>query len=199
MSHHVIYVPGLGDAKSRGQELVTRLWRPFGVRGHYVPMHWAVDEPWEAKLARLLQAIDELSRTGTVSLVGTSAGASAVLQAFALRKQAVAGVVCICGKINHPETVNPNYYTVNPAFKVALVQLQAVLPGITLADRARILSIHPLRDGIVPPPDTILPGAHERTIFSVGHGFSIFVALTLGAPGFILFLKRQARISVNSI
>lgn len=196
--HHVIYVPGLGDAKPRGQKLVTRLWRPLGVRGHYVPMHWAIDEPWEAKLARLLQAIDELSRTGTVSLVGTSAGASAVLQAFALRKQAVAGVVCICGKINHPETVNPDYYTENPAFKVALAQLQVALPGLTVADRARILSIHPLKDTVVPPPDTILPGAHERTIFSAGHPFSIFVALTFGAPGFIRFLKRQAWILANS-
>jgi pimeloyl-ACP methyl ester carboxylesterase len=193
MTHHVIYVPGLGDAKAQGQELVTKLWRPLGVQGHYVPLRWAVDEPWKLKLQHLLDAIDALSKTGTVSLVGTSAGASAVLQAYALRKDKVAGVVCICGKINHPETVNPRYYTENPAFKDALAQLQAALPGLSAADRDHILSIHPLWDGTVSPADTILPGAHERTLLTVGHPFSIFCALTFGAPGMMRFLKRQAQ------
>jgi predicted alpha/beta hydrolase family esterase len=190
--HHVIYVPGLGDAKPQGQQLVTELWRPLGVRGHYVPMHWAVDEPWQTKLERLLQAIDELSKSGTVSLVGTSAGASAVLQAYERRRTTVAGVVCICGKINNVEAVNPDYYTENPSFKDALAWLQKALPKLSAADCAHILSIHPLWDGVVPVQDTVIPGAQERTILAAGHAFSIFVTLVFGAPSFMRFLKRQA-------
>jgi hypothetical protein len=193
MIHHVIYVPGLGDAKSRGQKLITKLWRPLGVRGHYVPMRWAAPEPWEHKLQRLLDAIDTLSQSGAVSLIGTSAGASAVLQAYARRKQTIAAVACICGKINHPETVNPRYYTENPAFKDALAQLQTALPALGTTERTRILSVHSLRDATVPPADTLIQGARERTLPVAGHVFSIFCALLFGAPGIMRFLKHAAK------
>jgi len=190
--HHVIYVPGLGDAKMHGQALVVKLWRLFGMRGHVVPMWWATGKALEPKLKRLLDKVDELVAAGhEVSLVGSSAGASAVLLAFAQRHSHISGVVCICGKIQHPETINPMYFKVNPAFKTALEELQDVLPTLAPAVRYRIMSIHPLRDDQVPPADTIIRGAREKTIWTSGHVFSIAVALTLFAPSIMRFLKRQ--------
>jgi pimeloyl-ACP methyl ester carboxylesterase len=140
----------------------------------------------------LIALIDKLSEDGSkVSLVGTSAGASAVLVAYAARMDKVVSVACVCGKVNHPETIHPARFVENPAFKQSLAELQTALPKLNQAARARIMSVHPLQDGSVPPADTIIPGADERTILSVGHAFSIFVAMVFYAPVMMHFLKRQ--------
>ncbi len=194
-THHVIYVPGLGDAKAHGQESLTKLWRVFGVRGHYVPMRWAEGKAFGPKLQRLLDKIDELAKDGDeVSLIGTSAGVSAVLIAFAQRKSKISGVACICGKINNIDAVNPSYYRVNPAFKPALAELQEVLPTLSPLDRYRVMSIHPLFDDVVPVADTTIRGAREKAIWTRGHAFSIFVALTLFMPSIMRFLKHQTAV-----
>ncbi|HUS26472.1 MAG TPA: hypothetical protein VMY99_03940 [Nevskiaceae bacterium] len=190
--HHIIYVPGLSDSRADGQGLATKAWVLYGVKGHCLRMHWADGEPFAPKLQRLLDTIDELAAAGhTVSLVGASAGASAVLQAFAARKDTVAGVVCICGKIQHPETVRDAVYAENPAFMQAMKRLSTSLHSILPADRARILSIHPRADNSVPPEDTIIEGAVEKTIPTSGHARSIFYALTVGAPTVVGFLKAR--------
>ncbi|HSX33984.1 MAG TPA: hypothetical protein VLF91_06630 [Candidatus Saccharimonadales bacterium] len=192
--HHVIYVPGLGDQKLHGQRLVVKLWRVFGVRGHLVSMHWADKKPFEAKLKRLLARIDELAADpyAQVSLVASSAGASAVLLALAARPQQVGAVAIICGKVHRPEIVNPAYYRHNPAFKQALAELQVVLPKLEPTERYRILSLHPLRDQIVPPADTVIRGARNRLVLSVGHALSIALCLTLYAPVIMRFIKTHA-------
>ena len=99
MAHQVIYVTGLGDDRSYGQITILKSWRLWGLKPHYFPFKWADKEPFEPKFQRLLAKIDDLSTDGNyVSLVGVSAGASAVLNAYAERKN-LTGVVCICGKI----------------------------------------------------------------------------------------------------
>ncbi len=194
MTHHVIYVPGLGDHRTRAQRLAPKYWEVFGVKGHCYVMHWRDKEAFAPKLARLLQLIDELAKGGDkVSLVGTSAGASAVLVAYAARQDKIAGVICICGKINHPETIRPERFVENPAFKESLAQLQTILPTLDSAARDRILSIHPLRDDSVPPADTIIPGAHEKLIPTVGHAFSIGMTLIFGAAMMMGFFRKQAK------
>lgn len=193
MTHHVIYVPGLGDHRTRLQRLAPRYWEVFGIKGHCYVMHWRDKEAFAPKLARLLELIDELAKNGDkVSLVGTSAGASAVLVAYAARLDKVSGVVCICGKINHPDTIRPEKFIENPAFKESLAELQKILPKFSPAACARIMSIRPLRDGSVPPVDTIIPGAVGKVVPTVGHAFSIGTALIFAAPSIISFLKKQA-------
>lgn len=193
MAHHVIYVLGLGDHRTRGQRLAPKYWQLFGVQGHTFVMKWGDKELFAPKLERLLALIDRLAADGSrVSLVGASAGASAVLVAFAARPDKVASVVCICGKINHPETVSPHRYTENPAFKESLAELQRVLPRLSNRQRSRILSLRPFYDDVVPVADMYIPGAHMRRIPAAGHVVSIVVALIFSAPFFIRFLKRQA-------
>lgn len=107
MAHHIIYVPGLGDYKTYGQNIAIQIWRLFGFRPHYFPLFWQDVAGFKHKLDRLEKFIAGLQKSGDiVSLVGTSAGASAVLNAYVNNMQ-VAGVVYICGKINHPENVSP--------------------------------------------------------------------------------------------
>src|SRR5580700_11504718 len=87
--HHIIYIPGLGDSNTvRGQRFLVSLWRNYGIHGHCYQMVWADKEPFQPKFDRLLSLIDELHAQGqVVSLIGSSAGASVALHAFAARKQ----------------------------------------------------------------------------------------------------------------
>lgn len=62
-------------------------------------MNWADTETWESKLQRLLARIDSLiAGDQKVGLVGSSAGASGVINAYALRKAGLVGCVLIAGK-----------------------------------------------------------------------------------------------------
>src|ERR1019366_397352 len=115
---HVIYIPGLGDNKAQGQKLVVKWWFIYGVSGRCHQMKWSDGEPFEPKLKRLIAEIDELNSKGyAVSLIGSSAGASAALNAFAERKNVLGGVAIICGKVQNIDTVRPEYFKRNPAFE----------------------------------------------------------------------------------
>lgn len=192
MKQAVIYVPGLGDHRTRGQRLAARFWRLYGVRSEVILMHWRTKEPFETKLARLLARIDQLHQQGyQISLVGVSAGASAVINAFALRQTELHRVVCICGKLRRPETISPNTYRRNPAFAESMQVLPDSLDHIPKKARKRICSIKPLADELVPPEDTTITGAQAKTIISFGHAPSIGLAVTLYWPLVMKFLKQS--------
>ena len=184
--HHVIYVPGVGDSNVRWQQRAISTWKVWGVQPHMVPMVWAHDEPPQQKIDRLLSQIDDCATTGSVSLVGASAGAAAVLVAFAQRPAVVRSVVCIAGKINHAQTIGEAYRLRNPA----LLPIAAMVPSALqqLADRHDdILSIRALYDPIVPAKDSIVAGARNRAALSVGHAVTIAMQLLFGAPRFVRF------------
>ena len=192
MKSAVIYVAGLGDWRSRAQRAVVWCWRVYGVKSEVTLMNWHIDEPFETKLDRLITRIDTLHAAGyQVSLVGVSAGASAVINAFALRKDVVQRVVCICGKLQHPETIHPATFQRNPAFAESLQRLPDSLAKLLQVDRQRISSIRPLADESVPPSDTVIPGATGRTIPTVGHVLSIAASITLFSPVVLAFIRRR--------
>lgn len=189
MKHHVIFVPGLGDRRTYGQNIAIQLWRLFGLTPHYLALGWHTAEGFEVKLARLEQAITGLAVGGNaVSLVGASAGASAVMHAL-VRSPGVTGVVYICGKINHPETVLDEVYRRNPDFRESLATLQPLLTTLSPARRRHILNLHPSTDHSVPPADTRLAGTQERLIPGWGHMSGIFFGLVYGAPQIARFLR----------
>lgn len=182
-------MPGLGDSRSYGQNIALQAWRLFGLKPHYFPLGWADKEDFSPKLTRLLDKIDRLSRIDNkVSLVGVSAGASAVLAAMAARKN-IAGVVCVVGKIHNPQTVSDYIYRSNPAFKQSMNGLKDDLKKLDDKDRNKIVSIHPLKDKTVPIEDTIIRGAREKTIPVRGHVFSIFYILVLAIPTMTKILR----------
>lgn len=193
MAHHVIYIPGLGDITSYGQSLAIQLWRLYGLRPHYLPLGWAGKEKFEPKLGRLLDKVDSLEKSGNkVSLVGVSAGASAVLNAYAKRKN-IAGVVCIVGKIHNPQTVGDRIYKINPSFKESMLQVVGSLDGLGEAKKSRIMCIYNRADKTVPNKDSVIEGALNRKFLGWGHISAIFFTVTLGGPLIARFLHRQAR------
>jgi len=191
MKHHVIYVPGIGDNSFYVQGIAVRLWRLFGVRGHFHVMPWLGKEPFEPKLDRLLKEIDKYSGQGDkVSLIGPSAGTSAVLNAYVERADKITGLIYICAKINAPETVDQPTYDANPAFKTSLELLQKNLPKLTDNDKVKMLSLYSLGDKRVPYAATVIPGVQERRLPKFRHSLAIIYAITLGAPRLLRFLKK---------
>lgn len=191
MTHTVIYVPGLGDAKINGRRLLVASWRLYSVRPVVHQMSWADKQPFEHKLQALLKHIDERRAAGErVSLVGESAGASAAMNAYAARPGSIHRVVCICGKLRNPETIHPATYRQNPAFAESMDLLPQSLASLSTSQLSRVRSIHPLADPTVPVPDTIIAGAEERTIPTVGHATSIVLGNVLFSWRMVPFLKR---------
>ena len=191
-SLHLIYVPGLGDQNVSSQQWAVNTWHRYGVTAELVQMNWASGD-WEPKLERILTSIDAAVHDGkAVGLVGASAGASAVINAYAARRESVVGVVLIAGKVNRPETVGHGYKSKNPAFWTSINQCQLSLAKLDDSDRKRILSRRGLLDEVVLPADNIIPKAHNHRVPSIGHVITISTQLLFGAPSFIRFLRKQA-------
>lgn len=193
--HNVIYIPGLGDHRSWGQEFILKFWRLTGIKVHYQSISWAKDEAFGKKLDRPIQKIDELaSNDRKVSLVGVSAGASAALNAYSARPSKTKAVVFICGKLHNPQTVNPRYYIENPAFQKSLALAQANIAKLTAADKAKMLSVWSPRDRLVPPRDSQIPGIKNHRLRAGGHIPSILAALTIYRLLITDFIKSRGSI-----
>lgn len=192
MPHTVIYVPGLGDNHYKGQQLLISSWRLWGVRSLMVRMIWHDGEPFQAKFDRLTATIDQLHAKGhRVSLVGASAGAGAVINAFAARKDKVSGVVLIAGWVNFPENIGPGYRRSNAAFVESAYAVQPSLDKLSFeTDRSRILSRYAAVDPVVSQKYSEVAGAHNKIVPTVGHSVTIATQLLFGAPTFLRFLKR---------
>ena len=191
--HHVIFVPGLGD-DIWGQSFFVRLWRLHGVYGHTHEIPWKGKEAWEPKLQCLLDEIDRYTKQGhQVSLVGASAGASAVLHAYVQRKNKITGVTYICAKINGPETVSDKNYAINPAFKTALYSLKDALKALTPEDKAKFHSFYSPGDNYVPYEATTVEGVAEDKIPPLMHGPAIIFSLALGARKILAPLKKLSK------
>jgi hypothetical protein len=191
---HVIYITGLGDHKIARQQSAINAWRWWGVEPELFQVRWADKEPWESKLKRLLARIDDLRAQGKqVGLVGASAGASALINAYAARKDQLVGAVCIAGKINRPEIIGKRYRAENPAFITSAYNCKEALKTIEPAYRQRILSRYAVFDGVVYRKDSHVPGVHNRVSPTIGHIPTIALQITIGAPSFLRFLKRQAK------
>lgn len=187
MTRHIIFVPGLGDYRSFGQNIGIQLWRLFGLTPHYLALGWNVKEGYEVKQQRLTKLIDTLRLSGTVSLVGVSAGASAVLNTYAASDN-IEKVVCISGKINNPQTIGPGTLLANHDFGESMKRLAASLKAIE--DRTQnIMSIHPVHDQVVPIADTIIPGAREKTVPGRSHASGIFFGIVFGAFSIVRFVR----------
>jgi hypothetical protein len=190
---HLIYIPGLGDRRLSSQRYAVSTWSRWGVEAELFEIKWYEGE-WPPKLKKLLARIDELSDQGkTVALVGASAGASAVINAYAERRTKIVGCILIAGKANRPETIGMRYISANPAFKASADQAKSSLARLTAEDRRHIQSRYALIDETVYRADSRIDGAVNKLVLSIGHVITIGSQLTLGAPSFIAFLKKQAR------
>ena len=188
--YSIIYLPGLGDPH-KNEKLLLKIWKLYGIKVQYLPIYWNDHRSFSNKLNEILNLIDTYTNNGyEVSLIGTSAGASAALNAFSKRKGVIAKVVCICGKINNPNTISPVTFKLNPSLRESLDLLAKSLSEIDTQDRKKILSLHPVYDEVVPIKDTYISNASNKLFISIGHAFSISYSLTIGSYFIVRFIKK---------
>lgn len=189
----VLVIPGLGERRLGLHRLALQGWRLYGAQADLVPLRWS-DGSWESKRRQLLDRIDiEADQHGRISLVGLSAGGSAVLNAYASRADVIAGVVCVVAKVNRPEAMLADHIARSPAFVQSLAECAGSLAGLTASQHKRILSRYSTRDEIVPWPDAIIDGAPSQRTAGLNHNATIAWELTIGAAATLRFLRARLR------
>jgi pimeloyl-ACP methyl ester carboxylesterase len=192
VKHQIIYVPGIGDNVGHVQSAALKWWPLYGARGHFHAMPWLGQEPFQPKFERLLTLIDQLNEGGQrISLVGASAGGSAVLNAYLARQDKISGIVLICPKISRPGSVSQATYAQNPAFKESMEQFQGNLAKLTDSDKKRMRVYYSPVDRVVPHADSVIPGVEEICLPRLKHSYAIVFAITFKARHLITFLKQS--------
>lgn len=187
----IIYVPGLGGSNVSIQGRIIGMWRLFGVRPVLVQMLWEEHDSWTDKLQRLIDKIDELTMDGQkISLIGASAGGSAVINAYSMRQSVVIGCVLLSAKVNNPNSIGRHYHDKYPALKESVDACVESLAKLNSSNRSKIMSRYAYYDPIVSSSDSIIPGGKNKRIMTFGHSFSIGFQLIFGAPSFLRFLKK---------
>ncbi len=193
-THHVVIVPGLSD-NPLGVAWLTRDWPAhYGLTPLVVRFGWrGQPDDFAPRLARLGRSIDGLVAAGAlVSLLGTSAGASAVLNAFFPRRDDIRSVVSVCGRLRAGDGVYPSldHSRNRRLFKPSVLSCAAGISTLTPADTAKILTIRPLFDELVPVTTMTIAGATNHRILAVEHMVGIYLALSVYARLIVDFLAR---------
>lgn len=192
--HKIIIIPGLGE-ESMHLRLISGTWKKLGLDAVVYSVGWRDGETFTPKLARLLKLVDGFVKDGhTVSLIGNSAGGSAVLNVFAARKNVIHRVINICGRVRTGTTKGfrsfANRTSSSPAFAQSIQMAEFAEKTFTARDRAKIMTIRPLFDELVPDNTLIMQGATNIQIPMVFHSPGILSALTVFSKtlrSFLLF------------
>lgn len=193
--HSVIIIPGLGNDTAK-LEWATRHWRNHGLEPLIHSVDWHEGE-FQPKLIKLVELIDKLTENGdVVSLVGTSAGGSAVLNAFVERKDKVHRVVNVCGRLRTGAQAGFRSFesrtASSPAFAQSIKLLESREDTLTERDRQKIMTVRAMfGDELVPGDTTILRGSYNTQVPTPEHMLSIGAALTVFSKPVILFLKGE--------
>ena len=178
----------------KGRTKLLKAWHFKDVEIEICRMYWTVNDPWEEKLARLIERIDECHAEGKlVSIIGESAGAAAVINAVYLRQHKLNAAILLCGKSQYPERVAPQLYHRNPAFRDALTDSQTIVGQLTKSQKKLLLNLHPIFDLTVPVWETKIAGVRNRTFPFIMHAVGIVFAMTVWNWWIVRYIKKQAK------
>lgn len=193
--HHVIFVPGLDDQKRNYEFLVNR-WAIYGIIPHVHRVNWHNNDSLEPKLKRLVKEADQyLQNSNIVSLVGWSAGGSAVLNALVMEPK-INAAVNLCGRLRAGQNVHPSLEWAarnSKSFKESVLLFESREPKMPQELREKVLNLIPMWDEIVPKSTVYLRGARNQTIPTAEHMLSGFLGMTLFSPIMIGFLRQKAQ------
>lgn len=199
--HILIVIPGLGDNKAIQTKLLAHAldtWRKHAIYPEIYLMHWHdTTTPFEQKLDTLLIKIDTLRDKGhRVSLMGMSAGASAALNAFVLRKDSVYKVVSTSGRLKRgPYTdfrsLDQRSLT-SPAFKESVLLFEQKEKTLSKEDKKRIMTVRAqFGDELVPGDTATVKGAYNIQIPTAEHLITGALTVSLFSKLVIDFLKKK--------
>lgn len=180
MSYHLIHIPGLSDNPFAFNHAVKNNWSPMFTE-HFFPMHWRDEEAFQPKLDRLIKFIDQLDEPGAkIALIGTSAGGSAALNALMARPDKIYRAVNVCGRLRAGVGVHPNLARAaarSISFSESVEMAEAREQSLDDQARAKIITIRPIWDEIVPTSTVPVDGARNMKIPTIFHALSIFITL----------------------
>lgn len=186
----VLYIPGLGDHRLKLRRRAINTWHYNDIQIKIVPKQWRVDETWRSKLDRLIKKIDTYHAKGMlISLIGESAGATAVLAALEERTDKVHAVILLCGKSQYPDRVAPSLYKKNPALAQAMMQSHEVVNQLTDVQKQKVLNLHPVWDPVVPLWETKIVGVKDSYMPMIGHFSGIGFGITLWQWRIVRFIR----------
>jgi carboxylesterase type B len=147
-------------------------------------MSWqGKEKDFERKLEKVVALIDTYCADGyTVSLLGTSAGGSAVVNAFAMRKDKIHRVINVCGRLRKGENVFPTLEKASltsKSFYDSIIQCENNLKTLSPRECQQILTFRPLFDELVPSSTVSVPGAKNIILPTIAHILSISIAMTV--------------------
>lgn len=193
MQHHIIYVPGILDDIGHVQSTLVRTWRLQGVRGHTHVMPWLGPEDYVAKEKKLLTYTDTLLKQGhRVSLMGASAGATAVLNVYHKRQQEIKSVALICPKVNDSTNIGSKILDKNPSFLTSIQLEENIQAELSDRDKKRMVILVSPRDGLVSRADSLISGVPTFQLPPLRHNAAIFYAISIGFPRIKATLNRLA-------
>lgn len=173
---HIIYIPGLGDGYDGLRRAGLLTWQLWGVSTELVPMKWYGGGDLATRYSTVTAAIDRAQQRGRrVILVGESAGASLAIN-VASRRSDIHGLMTICGIVNSRAEVSSAIRKKSPAFNQSLAQLEY---DIRELDLASVCNVRAGVDSIVPKRSSVIPGATQRIIWSVGHVTTVALCLSV--------------------
>jgi pimeloyl-ACP methyl ester carboxylesterase len=145
---------------------------------HFIAFNWTEDKDFDNKLKPLIEKVDYLTSQGfLVSVVGISAGASAAVNLYGVRKDKIHKLVLISGKSYGLGNVNESYFINNPAFKKSLTMSTKAVSNLTTSDKRKMRYMHALTDMTVYPAHNQIKGVKNKTILVLGHIPSIYIGL----------------------
>lgn len=190
-------MPGLGDWGTV-MSLVTKFWMFYGIDPVVHTVGWYRGKEFKPKLEDLTEHIDLLINQGrTVSLVGCSAGASAAMNAYLQRRNKIAAVVNVCGRLRKGSREGYRSFESrtksSPPFRQSVLKFEKSEHLLKKADRKKIMTIRArFGDELVPSETVPIEGAYNTSVPFIEHTFSISLSLTLFAKPLLDFLKRNA-------
>ena len=192
--HHLIFVPGLGDNTKLLTWAVSR-FQQDGLKPQVHTTPWAgTERTFRPKLDRLVRKIDDIAANGhKITLVGASAGASAVLNAYSERRDKVDSVVNVCGRLRAGTQVFPSLHLASsrhPAFRESVTLFENENePTLTDSDRRKVLTIQAAFDESVPKSTTPLESATNIVLPWIEHNIAIYATLLFSRRAINDFIK----------
>ena len=178
-----LYINGLGDGRTTPKDrVVSWWWRRAGLQIEHAHINWYDNGSLSDKLKGVEQKVDEmLSRFGGVAIVGSSAGGSLAVNSFYRLRGKNVCAISAHGRLGvgdysndhrmslhhraHLDTDRPSQSFFD---SVAMVE-EKTIPGLSEADKRRLLVLTQLTDLVVPLDLMHIEGVQEHRSLAFGH------------------------------
>lgn len=168
----LIIIPGL-SGRTWLYSCIKPLWSLLGFDVHIVCFNWGDKRLlFSDAMESLLNFVDNLN-SKEVYVIGASAGGTAAVNALVARPNIIFRVVTVCT----PYNVNPSLR--NELLIQSIIELTASLKVTDKKLRDRLLPMYGYCDKVVPYNKSNPKNITSKRLLAVGHGLSIFLALTL--------------------